>query len=220
MADSLDNIQSDIAAVLDGDPNTANILPEDYILRTAYINIALNEYENAYDWQHLHKQFNLLVSTATGNASVVMPQDFRKPSANPMIAGTEFIITRPQDSRKYLDTDQRVEILGNPQTGRVLRVYGITLASGASIQIPYYASAGSLATISDIAPIPDSGFLSRRTMALWYEAHEDARFLATKLEAERILANLIDYENVFPEGSRESRVRSVDEDKGFRMGED
>ncbi len=220
MSDTLDNIQSDIAAILDSDSNTANISSTDYTLRTAYINIALGEYETAYDWQHLHKQYNLLISAATGNASVVLPQDFRKASANPIIAGTEFQITRPQDGRKYFETDQRVELLGNPQTGRVLRIYGITLVSGASIQLPYYASAGSLATVSDITTIPDSSFISRRAMALWYEAHEDARFLATKLEAERILANLIDYENVFAEGSQESRVRSVDEDMRFRMGED
>jgi hypothetical protein len=217
---NLDSIQSDIAGVLDGDSNTSNINATDYSLRTSFINKALREWQDAYDWQCLHKEYNVLVSTATGNASIALPQDFRKPSVNPWVAGAEYTITRPQDARDYEDLDTRVEFIGNPRTNYVLRVYGTTLASGASVRVPYYSSAGSLATTTDIAPIPNVDFLVQRTIAYWYESHEDDRWPGAKLEAERILASLIDYENVFPEGSAASRVRSATERAGFRMGED
>jgi hypothetical protein len=216
----LDAIQSDIASVIDSDPDTSNISDTDYALRTKYINIALGEYENAYDWQHLYSEHNVLVSTASANASIALPQDFRKPASRPWVAGKQYTITRPQDSGQYESTDNRVSFWGNPRSSYTLRVFGDSLACGASITVPYYRSAGSLATTTDIPPIPDTTFLSRRAIALWYEGHEDDRFPSAKLEAERILATLIDFENVFPEGSTDDHVKSKEERSNFRMGED
>lgn len=223
MAVSVDTIQSRVASVIDGDNNTANINTTDYSLRLTYMNMALNEWQEAYDWQVLYKEFNSLVSTAAGNASIALPSDFRKLASYPKIAnGTSTDLypeTRPQEAGRYDDTQKRVEILGNYKNNYVLRVYGVTLISGASVKIPYYASAGSLATSTDIVPIPNSEYLTKRVLAYVFEANEDPRFPQSKLEAERILGSLIDYENVFSEASDSDRVKSVDERHDFRMGE-
>jgi hypothetical protein len=217
---SVDQIQSEIASIIDGDPDTASISSSDYSLRLTYMNMALSEWESAYDWQTLYKEYNSLF---TGNASVILPQDFRKLASFPKIANSGssdlYPETRPQEAGRYQDTQNRVEILGNPYSGYVLRLYGATLASGASIKIPYYASAGSLATATDIPTIPDTTYLTRRTLAYVYEASEDPRFPQAKLDAERILGSLIDYENVFSEASDSDHVKSVDERSGFRFGE-
>lgn len=217
---NLDDIQSDIASVIDSDPDTAHISSTDYSLRTTYINKALLEYQDAYDFQALYSEYNVLVSTASNNASIALPQDFRKPASKPFIAGKEYPIVRPQESGQYQSTDNRVSFFGNPKVNYTLVVFGAPLVSGASVTVPYYRSAGSLATTTDVPPIPNTQFLSQRSIAYWYEAHEDARFPSAKLEAERLLASLIDYENVFPEGSTDDHVKSNEEKTHFRMGED
>lgn len=223
--DNLDSIQSRIAAVVDQDETTSNISSTDYSLRLSYINQSLREWQDATDWQALYGEYNSLISTSTGNASVVLPIDFRKLASFPLItwdgANTDaFPETRGQDENLYTSTDKRVDILGNPNSRYVMRVYGVTLVSGASVKVPYYKSVGSLVSPANIPEIPESEYLVRRTIAHIWEAREDARFPQAKQEAERILANLIDRENVFSEASTYSRVRTVEETKygDFRWG--
>lgn len=183
--------------------------------------MAQHEWQEAYDWQTLYKEHNVLVSTATGNASIALPADFRRLASYPRIAGDDYAETRPQEASRYLPTDKRVEILGNPGDTYTLRVYGATLGSGTSVSIPYYASAGSLATSSDISMVPNADYLVRRAVAYLWEAREDARFPQMKQEAERILANMLERENVHGEASTFDRVRTVEETRyNFRMGRD
>lgn len=222
---TVDAIESAMAAYLDQDENTSNISSTDYSLRLKYINMSLNEWENSYDWQVLYKEYNMLVSAATGNASIILPTNFKKLASFPVIStgGSTnlYADTRPQEAGQYSDFDKRVEILGNPQDRYYMRVYGVTLASGASVRVPYYASAQSLATSSSIAEIPNPDYLVKRSIAYLLEVREDARFPQMKQEAERILATMIDLENVFGEGSTFDRVRSVDETRyKMRWGED
>lgn len=221
----VDEVQSRIAAVFDSNPDTSAISSGDYSLRLAFMNMALTEWQEAYDWQVLYKEYNVLVSTSTGNASIALPSDFRKLASFPVIAnGTDstglYGENRPQESGQYESTDKRVEILGNPASNYTLRVYGTTLASGASIKVPYYSSAGSLATSISMIPCPNPDYIVKRTLAYLFEANEDARLPQAKLDAERILGSLIDYENTFGEASQSDRVKTVDETRhNFRMGE-
>lgn len=222
-ATTVDLIQSRVASIIDGDPDIANISSTDYTLRLNYMNQALSEWESAYDWACLYKEYNTQSSTASGNASVVLPQDFRKLASYPVIANDAlssglYPETRPQEAGRYSDTEKRVEILGNYRDNYIMRIYGTNLISGASIKVPYYASAGSLVSGS-VVPIPNPDYLTKRTLAYIFEANEDARFGQAKLDAERILGSLIDYENVFNEASDSDHVKSVDERSGFRFGE-
>lgn len=225
MNESVDLIQSKIAAIVDADPDVTNISTEDYALRLSYINLSLREWAEIYDWQALYKEFNSLVSTSAGNASVALPSDFRKLASFPKITydGSNtalFPEIRPQDRGQYADTDKRVEILGNNQ-GYIMRVYGSTLASGASVFVPYYSSVASLVSPANIPEIPNADYLVQRTVAYWWEVRGDPRFVQKKQESERILGNLIDYENVFGEASTNDRVKTADETKfkDFRWGD-
>ena len=224
---STDEVQSRIASIVDQDQNTANISSGDYALRLKYMNMALSEWQESYDWQTLYTEFNSLVSTSTGNASIALPTDFRKLASFPMITwdGTttdSFPETRPQEAGRYNATDKRIEILGNPQDAYTMRVYGVTLVSGASVKVPYYMSAQSLVSPANIAEIPNPEYLVKRSIAYLWEAREDSRFVVMKQEAERILAQMIDYENVFSEASTNDRIKSVDEMRfgDFRWGRD
>ena len=222
---TVDEVQGRIASVVDQDESTSAISTDDYSLRLKYINMALSEWAEITDWQALYKEYNMFVSTSSGNASIVLPTDFRKPASSPNImvdtTAYEFLITRPQEAGQYLDTDRRVEFLGNYQDGYTLRVYGATLASGASVKVPYYGSAQSLVSPVNVAMIPNPDYLVKRTIAYLWEAREDPRFPGMKQEAETILRNMLEQENVFPEGSAYDRVKTTDESRyGFRIGRD
>ncbi len=98
-------------------------------------------------------------------------------------------------------------------------VKGCDLTSGASVQVPYYSSAGSLASPANITLCPNPDYLVQRTVAYIWEAREDARFPQAKVEAEKILRNMIEYENVFGEAAVHSRVKVWEESHNdFRWG--
>ena len=216
---TVDEVQSRIAALVDQNQDTADITDDDYALRLSYLNMALSEWAEVNDWQTLYAEYNMNVSTAS-NASILLPTDFRKLASFPLIDGTQYPQTRPQDQGQYLDTDKRVEVVGNNQDRFVLRVYG-SLACGASVKVPYYATPQSLATSTDIAEIPNSDYLVKRSVAYLWEASEDPRFPQMKGEADRILSNMIEFENVFGKGSTNDRVRTEEDlHYTFRIGRD
>lgn len=222
---TIDECQARIAAVVDQDPDTGNLSSDDYSLRLKYLNMAQSEWANVSDWQQLYKEYNVLVSTSTGNASIVIPNDFKKLAGYPQVTydgstTDKFKQVMPQDDYQYDDTIKRVWVLGSPQGGYTLRIFGATLTSGASVKVPYYRSPISLATSSDISDVPNSDYLVQRTIAWIWESREDARFQIAKAEAERILSNMIEYEQVFG-AAYDDRVKTVEETKfSFRIGRD
>lgn len=223
MRSTVDSIQAKVAGLVDQDESTANIDSTDYSLRLSYINRAQIEWAEIQNWQTLFKEYNMLVSTSTGNASIVLPTDFRKLAGYPLITldGTttkQFPEVLPQEDN--LDaTEERVWLMGNPNSSYILRVFGPTLASGASVKVPYFSSPVSLASPADIPTIPSTEYLVQRTAALIWESREDPRFPQAKAEADRILRNLMEKENTFNNASDYFRVKTWDETKyGFRWG--
>lgn len=221
---TLDSIQSRVASVVDQDENTSNIDSTDYSLRLAYINRSLFRWAEIQDWQVLFKEYNMLVSTSTGNASVVLPTDFRRLAGYPQItfdAVTTDLYPEvlPQEDN-YEASERRVWILGDPSDRYILRVFGATLASGASVKVPYFASPVSLASPADIAEIPNTEYLVQDCIAQLWESREDNRFPQAKADAERILQNMMTFENTHNSASDYNRVKTVDERKyGMRWGE-
>lgn len=211
--------------MVDLESDSAEIDTADYAQRLVFLNMAQQEWAETYDWSVLFKRYGVLVSTSTGNASIALPADFRKLAAEVAIvhdnATDGFFENRPPEGTRYHHDERRVEILGNPQEGYTLRVYGVDLASGASVSVPYYSVPTSLSTSSQVSPVPNPDYLVKRAIAYWWESREDPRFPQMKQDAERILSNMIEYENVFGEGSSADRVRTVEETRyNFRMGRD
>lgn len=222
---TVDEIQSRVAGFVDQDEATANISTADYSLRLKYLNMAQHEWAEIYDWKVLYNEYNMNVSTSTGNASVALPNDFRKLASYPNITydGTNsslYAEVDPREDGMYGATDKRVWVLGTPQEGYILRIFGSTLASGSSVKVPYFRSPVSLASPANIADCPNADYLVKRTIALIWEAREDSRFPQYKAEAERLLANLIEFENV-PSSAMDDRIRTNEEKKyDFRLGQD
>lgn len=221
---TVDNIQSKVASLVDQDENTSNLDSTDYSLRLTYLNRSLFKWAEIQDWQVLFKEYNMAVSTSTGNASVVLPNNFRKLAGYPKITfdGTntaDYAEVLPQNDQ-YEKTEKRVWILGNPNSGYILRVFGATLASGASVKVPYFASPVSLASPADIPEIPNAEYLVQDCIAQIWESREDPRFPQAKADADRILSNMLTFENTQNVASDWGRVKTVDEIKyGTRWGE-
>lgn len=226
MTISVDEVQSRVAAVVDQNEATSAISATDYSLRLKYINRAQSEWAESNDWDCLFKEYNSLVSTSANNASVALPADFRKLSGFPQITWTgaqtdKFPQVLPYEDGQFNDTDKRVWILGNPNTNYILRVFGVTLQSGASVKVPYYSSPQSLASPVDVSPVPNPEFLVQRTIAYLWEGREDPRFPQAKAEAERLLANMIEYENSFGRAAFNDSVHTVEQTRSnYRWGRD
>ena len=212
--------------MVDQNESTSAISSTDYSLRLKYINMGLSEWAEVNDWQVLYKEYNMLVSTSTGNASIALPSDWRKLAGPAQITydgstTDDFIETKGQNQSNYDGTFKRIEVLGNFKDNYILRVYGATLVSGASVKVPYFTSIQSLVSPANVAEIPNPEYLVKRTIAYIFEAREDPRFPLIKQEAENILRNMIEYENVFSRDSSDSRVKTWEETTyAFHWGED
>lgn len=221
---TLDDIQSKVAAVLDQNEDTADISSADYSLRRTYINMAQREWAETYDWRSLYRESNLSVSTSTGNASVALPADFRKLAQMPRITydgvTTEnFPEIRPQDKHMYNSTDLYVYVLGDQNTGHIMFVNAGTLSSGASISLPYYRSPASLVSPANVAMCPNPEYLVQRTLAYIWESQADERFPQAKQEADKILQNMLGYEQTYGEGYKDRVWTTERKDfNSFRWG--
>jgi len=190
------------------------------------MNMALHEWGESYDWDVMYKRYITQTSTASANASIALPSDYRKLASFPIIVwtgttGDQFPEVKPQEDGQFSSTDKRVWILGNNQTGFVMNVQGVALQSGASIMVPYYASPQSLASPANIPEIPNSEYLVQRTVAYLWQGREDPRFPAAQAEANRILSNMIEYENVFGRAAYNDSIRTVEQTRSsFRFGRD
>lgn len=222
MALTVTEIQNRIASILDKSPSAPTEGGTDWNTRLKYMNMAEAEWAELYDWQALYKEYGTQTSTSTGNASITMPTDFRRLATYPVIEGNEYAEIRPQERGSKSVTDKYVYFMGNPLDGYTMVVNPGQLASGASITVPYYAGAGSLASGSSMSMIPDPNYLVQRTIAFHWESSGDERFPQAKAESDKIMQRLLERETVHSEAANDaSRVRTTEESRlGFRLGRD
>jgi len=186
--------------------------------------MAQNEWAESYDWKCLYKEDNSVVSTSTGNTSVALPSDFRKLAGQPKITydgatTRDFSEIKPQQTRQYSSTSRYVYILGNPADNYTMVINAGTLASGASVMVPYYAAAASLASPVNITMCPNPEYLVQRTLAYVWESRGDERFPQAKLEADKQLKRMLEFEQTYGPGYYD-RVRTHErtEWNNFRWG--
>ena len=221
MAWSLTDIQTQISSEIDGNASISSTSSE-WGARLAPINRSLFDWGDSYDWSQLKKIHNGAISTATGNASYALPADFKRTIGYVKVAydsQEDFPINPPEWNYRYTDTDRYVNILGNDYDNKVLFIHGVTLSSGTSIQFTYFASPISLSSTGQLTECPDPTFLVQRTLYYIYKSREDARFPEAKVEADKILARMIENENTKGLGYVDRSV-PVTPLVSFRIGRD
>jgi len=226
---TIDTIQSRVAGVVDQDQDTDNISTDDYALRLSYINRRERMWAEAGKWQPLTKEYNVLASTSTGNTSISLPADFRALAIYPEITydGTnteQFTEIRPQEESRFNPTaDQYVKILGNSNLGYTMVVNPATssglLTSGASIKILYFSLPTSLASPTNVVACPNPEYIIQGVIADVWEAQEDARFQAAKVEANIILQNMMEFEFTPSEAAHNRQVKTIEATRfNYRWG--
>ena len=220
---TLDDVQGKVAAIIDQNEDTSDISSADYSLRRAYINMSQRGWAETYDWKSLYRENNSRISTSTGNASVALPADFRKLASRPVITsdGTTtfaFEEIRPQERFQFDASKKFVTILGDQNVGFTMFVNAPTLASGASVFTPYYASPASLVSPANVVMCPNPEYLVQRTLAYVWESYSDPRFPQAKSEADKILQNMLSYEQVYGEGYNDSVKTQEQKYHNFRWG--
>lgn len=221
MAWSLVDLQNQIANEMDQSATAPTTGGTDWNIRLNALNRSLFDWGEAYDWGVLKKVYNGLVSTSSANASIAMPADFRKLDGFPVIAGEQFTPIDVTRNGEYSSIDKVVNILGNDRDNKVLFVRGASLSSGASIQFTYWASPVSLSTTTSLTECPDPTFLAQRALYYLYKGREDGRFPEAKVEADRILARMIENENTLGQAHSDNRIHNWNESRyGFKIGRD
>ena len=220
---TLDDLQSRVAAVSDQDEATSNISSADYSLRRMYFNMAQREWAESYDWRSLYREYNARISTSTGNASVALPANFRKAAGFPRITfdgatTEEFQEIRPAERFNTNTPLRYVYFLGDQSANYTMVVNAGTLASGASVFIPYTTSLVSLVSPADIAMCPNPEYLVQRTLAYIWESRSDARFPQAKAESDKILQRMLEYEQTYGAGLIDSIETADRKYNNFRWG--
>lgn len=225
MSWTLQDIQNQIASEIDLSATAPTTGGADWSLRLNAINRSLRDWADSYEWRSLHKVFNGVISTSTGNASYALPTDFRKLDGFPRVAisGTNYDLpaVNPSDNRKYTSSDKFVNVLGNETSGYVMYISADTLPSGASVSFTYYASPATLSSATQVAEIPDPTFLVQKSLYYILKAQEDGRFPEAKSESDRILARMIENENTLGKAYVDRNIQAGGEKNyGFRIGRD
>lgn len=220
MSLSVDELQKAIANELDQSDDAPTTGGTDWTIRLNVLNRSLRDWAETYDWDDLHKIHNGRISTSTANASYALPSDFKKLDGFPKVAGYDLPDVNPSYNHRYTDSDRYVNVLGNENSGRVMYIQAGTLTSGASVQFTYWAYPATLATTSQVAEIPDATYLVQRSLYYLYKGREDGRFPEAKVEADRILARMIENQNTRGLSSTDRRVGTYqDPYKSWRVGE-
>lgn len=195
MKQNLENILQRIGGYVDQEVETPS--GTDLSSRANYVNRALIEWADSYDWADLNYTYNFTIS-ANSTVSLALPTNFKKP----MSALYDYI-TNPPTKYPIVPKDERFGyqlnetycyLDGNQSDGWYINVPK-GLASGASIVMDIQVYPSSLATLSQYTQIPNTDFLVQRAISLVLEARGDSRFPTARAEADRILANMIEAQN-------------------------
>lgn len=200
------------------DQETTTPTGTDLTTRTDYVNRALVEWSDSYDWDVLNQTYTFNISYAS-TVSLSLPANFKKPMSalydyvnNPP---TEYPIV-PRDERFTYQLNEKYSYLeGNPSDGFTL-IVPKGLSAGASIVMDIHVYPSSYATLTQYSQIPNTDFVIQRAISLVLEARGDARFPIARAEADRILANMIEAQNAKNIGIN----NQIPMPKSFRIGDD
>lgn len=221
---TLQDAQEQIASEMDQSPTAPTAGGTDWNIRKNALNRALIDWENSNDWDSLKVVYNGKVTVA-GYATLSLPNNFKKLDGYPAIMwdGTRvdrFKVIDPSYNNQYYDTDLYVNVFDNAKDGKYLYIHANTLSSGASVQFTYYKSPQSLASATDIIEVPDPTYIVQRALYLIYKGREDGRFPEAKVEADKILARMIENEASRGIAYQDRSIPNSLTMSGWRIGRD
>lgn len=193
---NLSEILISVGAITDQDAS----LPtgSDLIQRIQFANDALGEWSDTYTWTDLRKTL-YINPTNSSTTSIGLPSTFREP----LSALVQFNENGSKESFEIIPAVQRFDKSSNDKYCYIDGVYPSkalvipnVLASGSSLQIDYMSFPSSLATLTDEVPISATQYMVKKIAALVLQGRGDPRFPSIQNDAQRILSNAIEEQNV------------------------
>ena len=199
----------------------------EYELWLEYINRGVMEWSEANDWESMRKIFFPEV-TGVSVATVLLPLDFKKLAAAPRlyvddrVGGYEFPEIIEEQGGLQSHNSLYITQTGNYSSGIALIFNPATLASGASLAIPYYSMPTSISSPTEVPIVDDAQFLVDRTIAYILEARSDARFQIQENRARERLLMMIENANLakYSSYAGPNPVIGTERRAGFRIGRD
>lgn len=225
MSWTVQDVQNQIAGEIDQSDTAPSQGDTDWNLRLNAMNRSIIDWANSNDWDSLKVVHNGKVSVG-GGASYVLPTNFVKMDSFPRIVWDgssldEFPVVDPSTNTHYTDSDHFVNLFINDRDTKVMYIHSNTLSSGASVQFTYYKSPQSLASAGDVIDVPDPTYVVQRTLYYIYKGREDGRFPEAKVEADRILARMLENENARGLAYKDRTIpNELDSKFSFRIGRD
>jgi len=215
---TLNNILQEIGAYIDQD--TSLPTGDDLLTRAKFIDIALQEWGNAYQWKEL-RVVNSNISFALSGTSTALPSNYKKlmSPVKDTVATTDntWIEINPEDRYDKVNGDKWVAIGGDQSSGKFMMLSG--MPSGASLNFDYQSFPSSMVTLQDVCVCPHHEYITKRATALILESRSDSRFPQVKADADVLLSRMIE-EDETPSLAENNRIddwpRSID----FVIGED
>lgn len=193
---NLTEILKSVGAITDQDAS----LPtgSDLTQRLQFANDALGEWADTYTWTDLRT--TIYVNTSNDSTtSIGLPTNFREP-LSPLVqfnttgTKTSFSVIPGVERFNKESTDNYCYIQGTYPTKALIIPNG--LPSGASLQIDYMSFPSSLATLTDTVPVSATQYMVKKIAALVLQGRGDPRFPSIQNDAQRILSNAIEEQNV------------------------
>jgi hypothetical protein len=193
---NLSDILKSVGAIADQDAS----LPtgSDLTQRIQFANDALGEWADTYTWTDLSTTI-FLNTTNDSTVSIALPENFREP-LSPLVEYTDtgsknvYSIVPAVERFNKIDTDKYCYIQGIYPAKALVIPNG--LPSGASLQIDYMSFPSSLATTTDNVPVSATQYMVKKITALVLQGRGDPRFPSIQNDAQRILSNAIEEQNV------------------------
>lgn len=218
MQKTLESILNDIGAYVDQDTTLPTGV--ELVTRINFVNQAMTEWEESYQWAQLRVLSNL--TFAFSGTSFALPINFKKLMSMPtdvsQASNNQYTQIRPEDRLSTPSLSKYCFVVGDDARGRAL-VINPPLASGASITFDYQSYPSSLATLTDISVCPQPNFLVKRAIGYVLESRSDTRFPQVKADADVILEKMIEEENS-PSAAQENRIKDWPKVQRFTIGED
>lgn len=217
---TLEEILQRIGSYVDQDDSTPT--DTDLSIRTKAVNTAYEDWALSYDWDELKTTYTT-TATLASMISVSLPTDFVK-TQSPLYENTDeltrprqYAQIRPSDFEMYNSWDEVFYVEGNRESGYTAIVpKGLT--SGATVQLKYQKLPTSLSSTGQVPVLSNPNYLVQRGIAFVLESRGDTRFPTAKADAEKILASMLEHQNVIYSGGGENRVRDYYARKGYRIG--
>lgn len=222
---TLQDIQARISTMVDQSTTPPTEGTSEWNIRLNFINRAIEEWGQAYNWDSLRKVSFVSITGAQG--SIALPADFKKLTGFPRLFGsTNEPFGEPwqeiQSHEKYMkdDADHFFYLMGDRANGMFMMWNPMTLSSGSSLSVEYYSYPQGASLSTDRIVVNDPEFLVDRAMAYILQSRNDGRFQQFEAQAREKLLLMVDNENEKSRAYRNKIDTPENSFFGFRLGRD